>query len=377
MLDLTLLGRKLFGCRSRLEYSLYEVEESTGIQQNRLLDFEKGLLEPTGDEILILADFFKEDYKFFISNQITSASENTETLYRQFGNDFFKEDRRRIQEFLYLCECEADVWELLDKKKREFQTPKNNIRSFDEIERIAGTVRSFLGYRDNDLMDNIFDDFRKTGIHIFRRELLNSNISGLFIKHPVAGKCILINYSEDLYRQNFTLSHEVAHSIFDSDAKYNVSFKNDGNDFKEIRANRFAAAFLMPDSSLRRFNVTIWSKQIMLRLAEQFRVSITALLIRLKTLRLIETSDYEIYKNLKLPHALKEDPELKGLSDKIKSAKSEILKRGLSSSYIRECHEVYANSTISQSRLAEMLLISEEELSDLLGLFNLKLTYEF
>ncbi|UTF96839.1 MULTISPECIES: XRE family transcriptional regulator [Flavobacteriales] len=377
MFDLQLLGKKLNGCRSRLEYTVEEVVNGTGINKDRINDFEKGILEPTGDEILILADFFKEDYKFFISNQQTSASENADKLYRQFGNEFSKEDRRRIQEFLYLCECESDVWELLDKIKKPYQLPSEKFHFSEEPEKIAKQVREFLGYNDNDLLGNIFDDFRKLGIHIFRRELSNSNLSGIFIQHPIAGKCVLVNYSEDLYRQNFTLAHEVAHSIFDTEAAYNVSFTKDGNDIKEIRANRFAAAFLMPASAITKLKITAWSNEILIKLAKQFRVNIIALLYRLKSLNLIKSSDFESFKKLKLPSNDKEDPELKGLVEKTAIAKSKILKRGLSTTYIRECHEAYFNSLISQSRLAEMLLIPEEDLTDLLGLFNLKLIYEF
>lgn len=377
MFDLQLLGKKLYGCRSRLEYTVEEVVNGTGINKNRITDFEKGILEPTGDEILILADFFKEDYKFFISNQQTSASENADKLYRQFGNEFSKEDRRRIQEFLYLCECESDVWELLDKSKKTYQLPSEKFHFSVEPEKIAKQVREFIGYNENDLLGNIFDDFRKLGIHIFRRELSNSNLSGIFIQHPIAGKCVLVNYSEDLYRQNFTLAHEVAHSIFDTEAAYNVSFTKDGNDIKEIRANRFAAAFLMPASAITKLKITAWRNEILIQLAKQFRVNIIALLYRLKSLNLIKPSDFESFKKLKLPSNDKEDPELKGLPEKTVIAKSKILKRGLSTTYIRECHEAYFNSQISQSRLAEMLLIPEEDLTDLLGLFNLKLIYEF
>lgn len=377
MFDLQLLGKKLNGYRSRLEYTVEEVVNGTGINKDRINDFEKGILEPTGDEILILADFFKEDYKFFISNQQTSASENADKLYRQFGNEFSKEDRRRIQEFLYLCECESDVWELLDKRKKPYKLPSEKFHFSVEPEEIAKQVREFIGYNDNDLLGNIFDDFRKLGIHIFRRELSNSNLSGIFIQHPIAGKCVLVNYSEDLYRQNFTLAHEVAHSIFDTEAAYNVSFTKDGNDIKEIRANRFAAAFLMPASAITKLKITAWSNEILIKLAKQFRVNIIALLYRLKSLNLIKPFDFESFKRLKLPSNDKEDPELKGLVEKTAIAKSKILKRGLSSTYIRECHEAYFNSLISQSRLAEMLLIPEEDLTDLLGLFNLKLIYEF
>lgn len=377
MFDLQLLGKKLNGCRSRLEYTVEEVVNGTGINKDRINDFEKGILEPTGDEILILADFFKEDYKFFISNQQTSASENADKLYRQFGNEFSKEDRRRIQEFLYLCECESDVWELLDKSKKPYQLPSEKFHFSEEPEKIAKQVREFIGYNDNDLLGNIFDDFRKLGIHIFRRELSNSNLSGIFIQHPIAGKCVLVNYSEDLYRQNFTLAHEVAHSIFDTDAAYNVSFTRQGDDIKEIRANRFAAAFLMPASAISKLKITTWNNEILIKLAKQFKVNIVSLLIRLQSLKLIQKSDAKKFEHLKLSRNDKEDPELKGLPEKTVIAKAKILKRGLSTTYIRECHEAYFNSLISQSRLAEMLLIPEEDLTDLLGLFNLKLIYEF
>lgn len=377
MFDLHLLARKLSGCRIRLEYSYAEIFAGTGIKEERLKAFEEARIEPTGDEILILADFLREDYKYFISNQQTSASENTDSLYRQFGEDFTKEDRRAVQEFLYICECEADVWELLSENKKTFKMPLKRSSAYDEAEDIAAAVRVFLCYKENELLQNIFDDFRNMGLHIFRRKLNNSNLSGIFIQHPIAGKCILVNYSEDLYRQNFTVSHEVAHSIFDTNLLYNVSFTRDGKDIKEIRANRFAAGFLMPAAALKKLNVNTWTEQILIKLADQFRVNIIALLYRLKFLKLISEQDFANYQDLKLPKSLKEDPELKNLPGKIALAKEQVLEKGLSAAYIRKCHEAYAKALISQSRLAEMLLTTEDELQDLLTLFNLKLVYEF
>ncbi|WP_294265756.1 ImmA/IrrE family metallo-endopeptidase [uncultured Chryseobacterium sp.] len=378
MFDLQLLAKKLNLCRSRLEYSVNEVSENTGIDIDRILKFENGSLEPKGDEILILADFFKEDYRYFISNQQSSASENTDSLYRQFGGEFSKEDRRSIQEFLFLCECEADIWELLEKKNKKYNLPTRINNNFiEEAEVIAIQIRKFLGYKDHELLQNIFDDFRKLGIHIFRRELNNSNLSGIFIQHPIAGKCILVNYSEDLYRQNFTLAHEVAHSIFDTNSEYNVSFTRENQDSKEIRANRFAAAFLMPQSVLKSLKIVSWTDDHLIKVAEQLRVNVISLLYRLKSLNILNHKQVEDKKNLKVPTYLKEDPELKNLSERIASSKLKVLKRGLSTSYVRECYEAYSQSFISQSRLAEMFLIQEEELKDLLALFNLKLIYEF
>lgn len=377
MFDINLLAKKLTGCRSRLEYSYHEIFEGTGIKEDRLKAFEQAKIEPTGDEILILADFYREDYKYFISNQQSSASENTDSLYRQFGEEFTKEDRRAVQEFLYVCECEAHVWSLLEENRQTYQLPGRRTAINNEAEEIASDVRISLGYKENELLQNIFDDFRNLGLHIFRRKLHNSNLSGIFIQHPVAGKCVLVNYSEDLYRQNFTISHEVAHSIFDTNQLYNVSFTKDGKDIKEIRANRFAASFLMPAAVLKKLQVSTWSEQILIKLAEQFRVNIIALLYRLRFLKLITQQDFDKFEGLKLPKTLKQDPELKDLPDKIALAKKQVLERGLSATYVRKCHEAYSNSLISQNRLAEMLLTSEYELQDLLALFNLKLVYEF
>lgn len=376
MFDLQLLARKLTGCRTRLEYSYEETFEGTGISMDRLKGFEAGHLEPSGDEILILADFFMEDYKYFISNQQSSASENTDSLYRQFGNEFTKEDRRAVQEFLYICECEADVWDLLEDKRQPYSLPKIRPSVYTEAEEIAASVRLFLGYKENELLQNIFDDFRRLGLHIFRKKLSNSNLSGIFIQHPIAGKCVLINYSEDLYRQNFTVTHEIAHSIFDTSQSYNVSFTKDGKDIKEIRANHFAAAFLMPENTLKKLNIQTWTEPILVKLAEQFRVNVIALLYRLKSLKLITLNDFERFKGLKVPMSLKADPELKNLPNKIAEAKKSVLEHGLSASYIRKCHEAYSKAFISQARLAEMLLTPEEDLKKLLALFNLKLIYE-
>jgi transcriptional regulator with XRE-family HTH domain len=81
-INLDLLGRKLEKYRNQLEYSLPEVANITGILAERLSKLEKGSIRPSGDEILILADLYKCDYKFFLSSEKLASFEQTETLYR-------------------------------------------------------------------------------------------------------------------------------------------------------------------------------------------------------------------------------------------------------------------------------------------------------
>jgi len=377
MFDLKFFGKKLKRCRDNQEYTYSEVSDGTGISIKRLEGFENGLLEPTGDEILILADFYKEDYKYFISNQQNSASESTELLYRKFGAEFSSQDKRAIQTFMYLCQCEQTIWDLLGIRHESFQPIQTNVKSIKaQAVQAAGELRKFLGYNSNNVINNIYDDLRKTGTHVFRFKLSTSKISGLFINHPVAGKCILVNYSEDLYRQNFTVLHEYAHSIFDTQQEYNVSFSNENHDPKEIRANNFAANFLVPTETIKEIRTSKWTQQIVTKVAEQLQVNVLTLLYRLKNIGIIDENELQILKETKLPSLGKIDPEFKGLTEKSVVAKKAFMERGLSSSYVRNCHEAYTKTLISRNKLSEILLVDEFELPELLYLYNLKLTHE-
>lgn len=374
-IDTIALGNKLIRCRENLDLELFDVSKKIGLSLDRLSQIEKGIKEPTGDEILIFADFYRQDYKYFISNERLSASEQVEILYRKFGDNFSKEDRWAIQEFIFLCENEHDILSYLDFKKLHFNAPKySNVYKAQGAE-TAEKLRYFLGYKNKELYSDLYSDFRKIGLHIFRRKLSNSEISGLFIKHPVAGKCILVNYDDDNYRQNFTLAHEVCHALLDDEFDFNISFKSD-HDYREIRANNFASSFLIPKNYIEDFKKLMWDEELVLRIANQLKVNIQTLLISLKSNNCINQNQYNKFINLKIPSNEKEDFELKGISPNIVLATKILLEKGLSTFYVRKCYEAYINGYISSGKLAENLLVSESELSIILDSLKLKLNYE-
>jgi len=250
-INLQTLGVKLAKYREQLKESIVEVAFSTGIDATRLTNFESGQAEPTGDEVLILADHYRCDFKFFISNEQVAPFEQTETLYRAYGEDFTKEDRRAVQDFLYLCETEDFLMRELGRTTNSFTFSPTGNYFKGHGETAAARLRATLGHDDRTVPRDVYAEFRGVGVHMFRRKLGNSNISGLFIMHPIAGKCALVNYSEDLYRQRFSAAHEMAHAIFDSAQGASVSFdRPSGSDKLELRANRFASCFLMPPAFL-------------------------------------------------------------------------------------------------------------------------------
>jgi len=375
--DLQLFSGKLLKCRANLQMEAVEVCRNLGITALRLNALEGGEVLPTGDEILMFSDFYKQDYQFFITNEYKTAIEQVQILYRKHGTDFSKNDRWAVQEFLYLCECEQLAYELCDTPHDNFEPIITGNYFIGHGIDGAKRLRLHLGLQTNALIKDPYTLFRKLGIHIFRRKLENSSISGLFIMHPKAGKCILVNYNEDIFRQNFTVAHEVGHAIFDSGQEINVSFENwDKSDLKEKRANYFASNFLIPQEELLKRSKISWNKDVLLNLAVQLRVNTQPLIIALKNAKLIDDKKAQELFTYKLPVDHKIDPELTGLSEKRYLVKKDLLERGLSNHYLVTCHKAYENGVISAQRLSEMLLVKEDELTALLSLYNLSLSYE-
>lgn len=376
--DLVLFGPKLKGYREQFQLTFRELAERTGIPDATLSAFEKGEASPSGDQILILSDFFKCDYQFFISNEKTGPFEETELLFRRYGDEFRKEDRWAVQEFLYLCGCEQFLMEELGKHSSvtpgRFPSASSN-RPHAML--VAAHIRRVLGYKKGDLHKNIYSDLRSLGIHVFRRRLGNSNISGLTLKTPHAGSCILINYDEDPYRQRFSAAHEACHALLDSQEDVVVSLSKNKSSDMEVRANYFASYYLMPPEVIRSIP-SRWTDQEVIRWANDLQVSVHALSIALKRERLITAERQKDLMDVRIPKKMKRDPELPpDLTDLVRSRKEHFLKRGLSGYYVDLCFDAYDREIISAGRLSEMLLADPSEIGDLASIFGRKLKHGY
>lgn len=368
--DRTAFADKLRRSREHLAVENSEIVAGTGLSEGRLDDLMAGSADPTGDEVLILADYFDCDYKFFISNEALAAFEETDSLYRKHGELFSKADRRSVQQFLYLCECEAWLWSAKEQRQETFRfTPRGTNYKAHGVQ-AAAQLRIHLAYGENQVPSDVFRDFRRLGIHIFRRKLRNSNISGVMIRHPQAGKCILVNYDEDVYRQRFTAAHELGHAIME-DSAINVSLGNDGSNYIEVRANSFASHYLVPDELLAKIasGVDAWTESKLVHWAAKLRVSAHMLRIALKDRQIIGEQVFQDLKRARVPREQKVDPELANQSGRTRERKVAFLERGLSFHYVGECIEALRAELISRGRAAEMLMITENELPDIESLF--------
>ena len=372
-LELTTFASKLSRYREQFALSVEQLADATGISRDVILELEGATRAPTGDHVLIFADYFKCDYKFFVSNEQLAPIDQTEKLFRRWGSDLSPGDRWAIQEFLFLCENEAFLADALDlPRPSSFSFTKRGTHYKTHGSAAAAELRRFVGHGPKEIPVDVFADFRAVGVHVFRRQLANTKISGMFLKHPTAGKCVLVNYSEDVYRQRFTAAHEAGHAVLDDTEDFVVSFANWAkDDLVEIRANTFAAHYLMPPEYVTRMPTIEWTSESVVDVAHRMRVNVDVLLIALVRDRRMDGSTASTFKGLKVPREMKSDPEVSAsLSSAGRAQKIALLQRGLSTHYVRMCFEAYERGIVSAGRVAEMLLATEAELREIGALYG-------
>ena len=135
---------------------------------------------------------------------------------------------------------------------------------------------------------------------------LGKNVSGLLVLIDELG-VIGYNSNHPQVRQRFTIAHEIGHFILhqgqDSlfiDEKYGAVYHRNvessgGEDFREIQANGFAAALLMPkdlvSAELSKSGFDLGDESALVELARKFKVSSQAMAFRLANLDLIGLPD--------------------------------------------------------------------------------------
>lgn len=82
---------------------------------------------------------------------------------------------------------------------------------------------------------------------------LPDNVSGLTISNRAVGLFVIANRRHSAVRRRFSFAHEYAHTLFDRRLLGTVSRAENRDELVEVRANAFAAAFLMPGEGVRPF----------------------------------------------------------------------------------------------------------------------------
>jgi Zn-dependent peptidase ImmA (M78 family)/transcriptional regulator with XRE-family HTH domain len=373
------IGRRIRSIREQLGLSLQHIASALAVEISIVEKLEAGALDPLpGDYILIVARVLKTDFRYFISTEFDDLEEETRQVFRALGEPT-PQDRLAIRRFIYLCLCESELENLLSVQKPPLPPIYPRTANLDYLHKNQGTIaakdeRERLGL-GNQPIQNIFAILRSQGVRLLRQRLQNSELSGLTTLHPRAGVCILVNYEEDLFRQFFSAAHEYGHVLFDreqiQDKGCLVSYRYSKSELVEIRANAFAAAFLLPFGALDRYSQPHDLDELKQRIAEiarDYQVNTETVAIRMKEAEWITDKTLKSFRRLRpvtIPRKDKTDPDIPdGLSVSQIDRRLLANENGISSYYLELLRRALVNEEVSFARFAEMIDMSPAEAAE-------------
>lgn len=258
------------------------------------------------------------------------------------------------------------------------QTPRTRWQAVQQGERVAAEERQRLGLSSGPL-GKLPELLESQNVRAAWIELPD-DVSGLTMADREIGVFIVVNANHAGVRRRFSFAHEYAHALLDRERLGTVSRTTERDDLLEVRANAFAAGFLLPAEGVRQFMAQIGkggpSRQRadvfdeggiveastraapksqdtqmydVAELAGHFGVSRLAALYRLRNLRLVSDSEFEHLKQIEDSGYGKSVARLLQLPEIDEEARDEYRHRFLSLAL-----EAFRRGEISRSKLNEL-----------------------
>ncbi|MFN3420741.1 MAG: ImmA/IrrE family metallo-endopeptidase, partial [Armatimonadota bacterium] len=241
-------------------------------------------------------------------------------------------------------------------------------------EEIATAERARLHLGDQPIQD-VFALLEGQGIKVFRLEAPEDEIDGAMVYDTVLGASLFVNAKHPLGKQNFIAAHQYAHLLKDRDERATLCRLGDllggERERKEVSrkehfANLFAAAFLMPKSTIQNIVEGLFeghlSEGALVYLRRQFGVSYEALFLRLKELGYWTAEEVAMWKEQR--------GRLMSLEKAIYGSADEPLPpdpKGVPILLLLRGWEAYRKGLISRNRVAELLKMTTMEVDDLVA----------
>ena len=295
-IDPHVLGQRLQEARRAAGLTQQAVADPLGMARTTLVAIEKGERKVTPSELIQLAKLYHRSVSDFVGYQ--SITQGFVAQFRSTERQIL-ETKPEYEQVVLDLQTRSENYVELD---RLANAPLN--RAYPPLYDIAGVgadqlavdiataERNRLGLGDGPV-GNLREHLEtEVGLRIFCFSM-PSKIAGVFAYNDDFGACIGINSKHPRDRRQWSLAHEYGHFLMHRyQAEITVLETRHMNAGKERITDAFAENFLMPSSGLnRRFSEVHRSspKGVTLAgivsLADLYRVSVQALVLRMENLR--------------------------------------------------------------------------------------------
>lgn len=255
-----------------------DLAEMAGTTQGRVSKIEHGLLEPTGDLVAEFARVLEYPVAFFFQSG-----------YMQTLPSWFHRKRKHLPRTV-LERVHAEIAiriRNIAKLLQSMDAPAQNTVPQIDIDEFGGSVADIARYvRDHwaiprGPISDLIEVIERAGTLVVPCDFGVSEIDAVGMRLQGMPPLMFVNSGAPTDRLRFTIAHELGHLIMHALP----------NEEMERQADLFASEFLMPEMDIRhqllRIDLTVLGV-----LKKVWRVSMAALLVRAKQLKVITASRY-------------------------------------------------------------------------------------
>ncbi len=264
-IDAVTLGARLREARTNTRLTQEEAAKALGLPRTAIVHIEAGNRSVSTLELAKFADIYRQPVASFFA-EVQTEDDALVTIYRA-SPDFEEDSRFRqvLARCITTCQEGLRLIQLLGRPLRggppdyKLPTPRTPIEAVQQGNRVAADERQRLGLGRSPIPD-MAELLRTQGFWACGVELPNE-MSGLFLQHSSTGLVVLVRFNHVRSRKRFSYAHEYAHALMDRDQDVTVTTAQNREDLREVRANAYAAAFLLPTAGVLSF-LTVRQKAV-------------------------------------------------------------------------------------------------------------------
>lgn len=254
------LGQRLRDAREVNGLTQEDVGRHLDVARSAIAEIEAGRRSVSGLELDRLAYLFGRDLRDFLAPEPVGSSGDVLTALFRAQPSIAQSDvlMDELRQSVHLGRELSRLEERLSIQTRAMTaafyplpSPRGRYEAVEQGEKTALEERRRLGLGDTPI-DDLAELLEDEGVRTAWIDLPD-DVSGLSILDPSVGLFIVVNSVHHWYRRRFSYAHEYAHVLFDRERLGTVSVASERDDLREVRANAFAAAFLLPRGGVVRF----------------------------------------------------------------------------------------------------------------------------
>lgn len=251
MSDQATLARRLRTARENARVTQDAVAKALSLPRTAVVQMEAGKRSVSSLELATLARLYGRSIDDFFKESGSAGDDTLVALFRAAPGLADDPDvKGEVSRTVEVCRIGMELERALDRQQHASPpaygggSPRRQAQAVEQGLAVAEQERHRLGLGDAPLPE-LADLLGAQGIWASSVKLPDP-LSGFFVQDAAVGMLAVVNFDHGRARKRFSYAHEYAHALFDRERQVTVTSARNRDELSEVRANAFAAAFLLP-----------------------------------------------------------------------------------------------------------------------------------